>query len=405
MSILVKQSVDVGNASKRRKSSGLRLPRVLHLLNNFDSGGTERQAVELLKRLDHDRFTVRVAALHNTGPLFREIAARFPPVPEFPLNSFYNANAFRQTLRLRSLLRCERIDILHAHDFYAGWLGIMAAQFTGTRVIASQRHLRLSDRRIHAWGEHLINRLARRVLVNSRAIRDQLLRENRTPAGKIVVIRNGVRLPTEFPGGLPCCNDPRAAHDHLCDELGLSCESLLVGSVANLRAVKGHHFLLEAAARVIRQNNRAHFLLVGDGPLRDELQLQATRLGITQHLHLLGQRADAAQLNVAFDLAVLASLHEGMPNTVMEAMCAGTPVIATAVGGAVELITDGETGWLVPPADAEALAQRITAVLSGKSTGAQVAANGRRFVMANFSMQRMVEAVEQLYDELMREGR
>ena len=128
----------------------------------------------MLKRLDTDRYDVRLAALRNLGPLYPEIAARFPSVTEFPLTSFYDANAVRQFLRLRSLMVREQVDILHAHDFYAGMLGIPAAQYTRVRVIASQRHLQLSDRRVHIWGQRLINRLAHRVLVNSEAIRRRI---------------------------------------------------------------------------------------------------------------------------------------------------------------------------------------------------------------------------------------
>src|SRR5262245_22918972 len=100
--------------------------RVLHLINNFEVGGTERQAVELLKRLNPGRFDVRLGAIRKAGPLYNEIADRFPEVPEFPLTSFYNANAVKQLRRLYALLVRERIHILHAHDFYAGMIGVMA---------------------------------------------------------------------------------------------------------------------------------------------------------------------------------------------------------------------------------------------------------------------------------------
>ena len=108
-------------------------PRVLHLITSFDPGGTERQAVELLKRLDESRFDARLAVIHWHGPLLEEIAERFPTAPEFPLTSFYNANAIKQLLRLREMMVKERIALLHAHDFYAGALGVTAARLSGTR--------------------------------------------------------------------------------------------------------------------------------------------------------------------------------------------------------------------------------------------------------------------------------
>src|SRR5207244_2390545 len=128
-----------------------------------------------LKRLDADRYDVRLAAIRNVGPLYHEISARYPNVNEFPLTTFYNANAVEQAVRLRSLMVHEQIDILHAHDFYAALLGVVAAQNTLVRVVACQRYVRLSNRRVHEWGTRFINRLAHRVLVSSEAIRTHIL--------------------------------------------------------------------------------------------------------------------------------------------------------------------------------------------------------------------------------------
>src|SRR5215813_5537207 len=374
--------------------NGKRL-RVLHLINYFEAGGTERQAVELLKRLDSSRYDVRLAALRNEGPLYDEIANRFPAIPEFTFTSFYNATAVRQLARLRSFLLRHRIEILHAHDFYAGMLGVMAARLAGVRVIASQRNLRFSDRRAHLWGQVLINRLAHRVLVNANAIRDSLIANGGAAPEKIVVIRNGLR---SFPD--PSVNNGPSTRNELLSELRLEGKVKLVGMIANLRPVKGHRFFIEAASQVLTEVANAHFVLVGEGELRREIEQQAASLGIADHVHLLGYRADAARLNAAFDLAVLASLHEGLPNSVMEAMAAGVPVVSTAVGGAVELIRDGVTGYLAPPADPHTMAQRITRALTNEVESAEISARGRQYVMSEFGMQAMVEKVECLYDDL-----
>jgi L-malate glycosyltransferase len=373
-------------------------PRVLHLITSFEIGGTERQAVELLKRLDGERYDVRLAVLRNEGPFYREIEARFPDVPEFPLTSFYDANAIRQLARLRRLMLRDKIDILHAHDFYSSFIGAAAARLSGVRVIAAQRHLKLSDRRAHKLGTRLIHRLAHRILVNSEAIRDYIIEHDGAPSGKIVVIRNGV---------VPAAR--ANAHDDVCRELGLDAGTTLVGSVARLQEVKGHRFLIEAAAAVLRTRTRArtdvHFVLVGDGLLRSQIENQAATLGIADHVHLLGDRSDVSRLISGFDLVVLASLHEGLPNAVMEAMRAGVPVVATAVGGTKELITDGETGYLVPPANSAALAERITSSLANKEVSRRIALRGVDFIKDIFGIDKMVGSVEALYRELMDELR
>jgi len=367
-------------------------PRVLHLITSFEIGGTERQAVELLKRLDPERYDVRLAVIRNEGPFYREIESRFPDVPEFPLTSFYNVNAIKQLVRLRRLMKRERIDILHTHDFYSGLIGAAAARLAGVRVLAAQRHLKLSDRRVHTVGMRLIHRLAHRILVNSEAIRERILEHDHAEAKKIVVVRNGVEQSV---------SSRAQAREKLSRELGTSAEARLIGIAARLQPVKGHRYFLEAAATVLGNEPDAHFVLVGDGPLRPVLEKHATNLGIADRVHLLGDRTDVAQLISAFDLLVLSSLHEGLPNAVMEAMTAGVPVVATAVGGTKELITDGETGYLAAPGDSSALADRILFALRDPNSANVVEAASAR-ITNTFGMERMVESVGKLYDELMK---
>lgn len=369
-------------------------PRVLHLIHNLEAGGTERQAVELLNRLDEKRFEAQLAVLSWRGPLRKRVVTRFPYVPEFPLHGFFNANAIKQILRLREMMIEKRIAILHAHDFYSGALGVTAARLGGVKVIAAQRHLRLSDRRIHDWGTRYIHKLANRVLVNAEGIRDYILKMGSVAPGKIVVIHNGLDAPADA----HTLRERRRAK--LLAELGLGADVKIVGSVARLSPVKGHRYLLEAAANVMKADARVHLVLVGDGELRDEIKAQAERLGIGARTRLIGHREDSAQLAAAFDVAVLASLSEGLPNAVMEAMAAGVPVVATAVGGVPELIEDGETGFLVPPANPGAMAERIEYALSNADLTGLIAMRGRRLVSERFGMERMVAAVERLYDEV-----
>src|ERR1044072_5272502 len=132
-------------------------PRVPHLVTSFEAGGTERQFIELLKHLNRDQYDVRLAAIHNHGCFQQEIVPFYPTISEFPLSSFYNLNAARQLKQLQKFIRQERIDIIHAHGFYASLFAAVAGRLSGIKVIGSQRHLKLSERKVHDWGTRVIH--------------------------------------------------------------------------------------------------------------------------------------------------------------------------------------------------------------------------------------------------------
>ena len=394
-----------------------RRPKVLHLINHFQLGGTERQAVLLLQHLDRNRYDVRLAALSTAGPLFEEVARIYPDVEEYPLTSFYNYNALKQVIRLRTFLRKNHIRIIHTHEFWSGVLAVIAARFTGTQVIASQRHLRMSDRRAHLWGRRVLNAVADRVLVNADAIRRQILETSWVVPAKVVVVRNGLAHAENGAHAASSsdrivCDERqegfslgyRSARAVLINKLGISDTSIIVGTVANLRPVKGHRYLIDAAAQVLQACPNVHFVFIGEGELRNALEGQVKDLGIADNVHFIGHREDARFLASGFDLAVLASLHEGMPNTVLEAMAAGVPVVATAVGGVTEIIVDKETGFLVPPGDTAAMAHCLRSALGQDHLRMAIGMSGHRFVCRTFSVERMVASVQNLYDELLNEG-
>src|SRR5262249_26429787 len=272
-------------------------------------------------------------------------------------------------------------------------LGIAATRLAGVKVIACQRHLKLSDRRVHHVGTSVIHRFADRLLVNSDAIRGRIVNQRIAHTHKITVIRNGVA------SSATSKSEGRAAIRH---ELAIDDTDVLVGMVARLDPIKGHRFFIDAVAEVLRVHPDAHFVLIGDGPLRSEIKERLEKARLRDRVHLLGDRSDVSRLISGLDLLVLSSLHEGLPNAVMEAMAAGVPVVATAVGGTKELITDGETGFLAPAADSHALARQINLALKKSDTRSQITAAARKRIEAEYGMERMVNSVERLYDELLK---
>src|SRR5262249_3902775 len=218
----------------------------------------------------------------------------------------------------------------------------------------SQRHLKLSDRRVHDWGTRVLHTMSDMLLVNSEAVRDRVLQTGAVGAEKVIVIRNGVS-----PSRRREVSDRAQARATILSELGLSEPVRLIAMIARLDAVKGHTFLIDAASSLSRDYPLLHYAIIGDGRLGPGIRSQVSRLGLQGRVHLLGERNDVPEILPGFDLSVLPSLHEGFPNAVMESMVAGVPVIATSVGGTPELIDDRVTGYLVPPGDSAALARQI----------------------------------------------
>jgi glycosyltransferase involved in cell wall biosynthesis len=206
------------------------------------------------------------------------------------------------------------------------------------------------------------------------------------PEANVSVVHNGIRLqPFEQP-----------ANASLRGMLTGGTERPIVFTPARLHPQKGHVFLLEAAVHV----SDALFVLAGDGPDRGALEAQAKKLGIEDRVCFLGQRQDIPQLLAACDLFVLPSLFEGLPLSVLEAMAAGKPVIATDIGGTNEAVVHRETGLLVPPGNPVELAAAIRDLLTNRSLAACLAEAGRRRVQQKFSSEAMVQGVTRVYDEL-----
>ena len=388
------------------KVEALERIRLVKFLTIFGIGGTEKQVVNLTKRMDRGAFDVSFGCTNRWGALLDEVVKRQGiEVAEYPLNSLYGMNALRQQFRFSRALRKSRTQIVHSYNFYANVFCIPAAKLAGVPcLVASIRDLGVylspAKLRLQRW----VCCLADRIVVNAGAIRDWLVEEG-YPAHKIVVIRNGVDV-----SRFGARNDGAA----LRRELGLPAKAPLVTMLARLSPVKGIDQFLEAAAKLRGTHPDACFLLVGecytrgsqreivvDQAYRKELQDKVDRLGLTDRVMFTGLRKDVPDVLAASAVSVLPSLSEGISNTLLESMAAGVPVVATRVGGTPEAVTDGEQGLLVPPGDATALASAISRILSDPLLAARLGNNGRRRVIEEFSFEAVVRRTEALYRDLL----
>ena len=372
--------------------------KVFYLLDSLNVGGTETQAVELALRIPESGYEVTLGCLRARGPLLERLQGSQVAVREFhPEGGIDSPAGFYQLLRLSWFLRRAKFDIVHTHDLWSNLLGVPAARLAGVRaIVSSRRDLANFDwyqSKRRGWLRRIQN-LGGAVLVNATPIRDALIAEDGFKPGKLRVIHNGVDI-EKF-------HTSRAERDELFPGVGKGKLIVLVGNMHT--DVKGHPWLIRSAPAVVHEFPSARFVLAGDGEQRPRFEEQVAKLALEQNFLFLGRRADIPKILACCDIAVLPSRAEGLPNAVLEYMAAGLPTVASRVGGNSELIEDGVTGLLVPAEDSAALSDALLALLRDPALARRMAQSGQQFTIRNFSFERLVREVDELYSELLRGG-
>jgi len=345
-------------------------------ITGFHPGGTEQQMTELIVRLDRARFDVHVACFLRDGAWLPRVE-RCAPVTAFPIRGFARARTLVRAAEFVRWCRARRIRVLQTCDLYANTFALPSAAVAGVRVrIGSRRELNPDKTPAQIALQRQAYRFATRVVANSAAAAKQLQSEG-IPLRRIHVIPNGL-----------------ASERYRARDIAPVVTRLI--TVANLRQEKAHDVLLAAIAALAPRHPTLALQIVGDGPRRAALEAQARALGVANRVEFLGHREDVPELLARADAFVLPSRSEAFPNGAIEAMAAGLPVVASAVGGLLDLIDDGRTGVLVPPDDVTALAAALGDLIEDP---ARAAALGRaaRDDARRYSFDRMVQSFEDLY--------
>jgi len=367
--------------------------RLLFLIDEMQGeAGTEKQIVNLIRRLPPDKYKLYLACFVVSDWL-RSLDL---PCRIYDLNapSFWLASAHTNILRFTQFLRREQIDIIQTFFRAAHLVGSISGFLAGVpRIITSRRNFghALTTRR--KWTMKVINRFAHRILANSFSVKRRTVELEGAIPRQIEVIYNGVNL-------APFRTSPPA--DYLCKaDLGITEDQPIVGIVANLRPVKGVRYFIEAAKIVSKSYPWAQFVVLGYGELIDELKQQAAQLGISGKVHFLGCLPQVIDHLRLFDVAVLSSLSEGFSNAILEYMAAGLPVVATDVGSNWEAIEDGVTGFLARAQDPGDIADKIIDLLSNPERRKKMGLAGRERVERDFSIERMVERHDEYYHHVL----
>jgi glycosyltransferase involved in cell wall biosynthesis len=377
--------------------------RVALVIARLNVGGPASHVIELAAGLPRDQFEVRlIAGREGPGEAgMHYLAERMGIKPEIlpQLSPRIGPADLPAFLRLRAIFRDWKPDIVHTHTAKAGAVGRTAARSAGVPAVVHTFHghvlrgyfsppVELFFRSL----ERMLARLTDRIVTLSPALKADLIEMGIAGPEKIDIVPLGMDLDP-----LVRCS---ARREELRSELGIPPGKALIGIVGRMVPIKNHRLFLEAARSMVDSGNPAHFALVGDGELRESLQLLAGEMGIADRVHFLGWKQDMEPVYAAFDLLALTSDNEGTPVTVIEAMAAGVPVVATAVGGVPDVIRDGETGWLVPPGDASALQRAMQAALRKDKSVEAVIARARREVLLRFGREQMISTMADLYRRL-----
>lgn len=364
-------------------------------------GGAQSHLLEVLRLLNRRRFSPFLCCLAtNRGDsphLLKRVRELGVPILDAGVrnapHSLIRPHTFLQMARVARILRHRGVKVVHSYLFHANWFGTLTARFARVPVvIASRRNVDVYTRTEDRLACRVVNRLADRVTAVAGAVRDHVHQTEGCPLEKIVVIPNGVEA-NRFQW---------TASDQTKKEvLGSSSEEIAIGTIARLVWYKGLEDLLKAATLIIGRYPLVRFFVVGDGPLRQPLEEKARALGLNGTVRFLGAVPNASSLLPHFDVVVLPSLWEGMSNSLLEAMAAGKPVVATDVGGSSEVVIDGKTGFLVPPKAPEALADAVLHLLADPEMARNLGEAGRIRVKSEFTSEIMVARLEELYDSLL----
>ncbi len=361
--------------------------RVLHVITSLTVGGAERLVVSAARGLAPDRFEHQICCLSARGPLADEATAA--GVPVFCLETFPGLSHPVAFARLLALIRRVRPTVVHTHLQAANLYGRLAAWLAQVPVlVATEHNVYTGKPRRYVIVERRLARVTDVLIAVSDNVRQFLADQLGLAPATIRVVRNGVAAVAPSSARIAELRarlDPAGGRDPV------------IATVGSLTAKKGHTFLLEAIAGLRARNVACTAVFAGEGPERPALESAVGRLGLAESVHFLGSVRDVAAVLAVSDVFVLPSVVEGLPLALLEAMLAGKPVVATAVGGVPEAIISGDNGLLVPPRDAAALADAITQLLPSPDLRARFGARARSTVEQHFTEASYLRSLEAIY--------
>lgn len=363
--------------------------KTTHILHTEWSKGWGGQEIRILaesQAFTERGYSVTIASDPNSQLFKRATSAGINTVPI----SMHKGVDLRALVKLTKIIRDYNVNIVHTHSSVDARYGGLAARLTGRPVVRSRHLSTMIKRSPLSW--LLYMKLADRVITSAESIRQEMIHRNRMSPNKIIAIPAGIdEKKFSLDRDLP---DIRS-------KLGLSEGDFVVGIVAVIRSWKGHKYLIDAISLLKNHIPNIRLLIVGDGPIRTEIEQKIAQDGLAGHIILTGHQANPVSYIKTMDVVVLPSYsNEATSQALPQAMAMKRPVIATNVGGLPEVVINKQTGLLVPPSDAVSIAAAIKQLYDDPSLRQQLAANGYQHILQNFTFDNMINRTEEVYQSV-----
>lgn len=369
---------------------------VLHLRDTDKICGPGKTILETISAIDKQEFNLIIGLFllnrEKTNVYFEEAEKRGVPIVAIRTTHQYDP---RVILKITKIIRDHNIHILHTHEYKSDLIGVVLAGILNIPVVTTLHGwiANSAKSRLYIGLQKKVLPYFDKVIAVSDKTKEDLIKAS-VPEKRIDVLYNAIVVEKY---------QPSAEYDnYLRNRFDLPKDAVLIGNIGRLSPEKGQRDFLLAAGKILQKHKNAHFILVGDGPDRNNLVNLSLGLGINENVHFTGHLNDVRPAFQDLDLMALTSHTEGFPNVILEAFCMGKPVLATDVGGVAEIIRDGETGVLIPSKSPERIADGLELLIAERDLGRTMAQKGRLMVLEKFQFKTRVQKEQDVYREMLK---
>lgn len=362
--------------------------KILYLIEDFGIGGLERIVESLFLFINKDRYKPSIWCIAGGGAIEHKLKKEFENIRVLEFKSYHNPI---NILKLAILIKKEKFQIVHTHGYFASTMGIISSFLANTPINISHIHTTDWDlKKRNIFVDNILSNLVDKIICCSEAVQKFVVINEGIKKDKTIKIYNGVSNKLK-----KYCNPLKIfADDEVC-----------IATVASLVKNKGHTYLLEAIHKIYQTQKNIRLIIVGEGPLKNELMNYANELGIEKVVYFLGRKDNVYEILSQIDICVLASTErEGLGLSLLEAMCHSKPIVGTKIGGIPEIIENGYNGYLVLPKNSENLAYRLGNLVNNNSLREEMGKNGKKIFDKKFKQEIMIKNIEHLYENLIIEN-